>query len=55
MHLGRVVSHQGIVIETPGAWALSGLRAYEHLPCGGARPMCFQEPVQRVELACGVL
>jgi hypothetical protein len=54
-HLCRAVSHRGTVIKMPGAWVLSGIKAYKFLPCGGVVPKRMWEPNLRAKLTCGVL
>jgi hypothetical protein len=49
----RDVSHRGGVIKAPKAWALSGLKAYECLPRGKARPKRWRESSPSAELTCG--
>jgi hypothetical protein len=52
-HLGWDMSHQGMVLEVSVAWALSGLKANERLPCSEVGPRCWPEPDLRTDLACG--
>jgi hypothetical protein len=44
MHLVRDVSRRGVVFKVPGVWVLCGLKAYECLPHGKARPKRWREP-----------